>query len=233
MIRLFLACSLFLGLHLGVAGTPLRGRIVARTGENAYRGLFALAALVSLILICLSYGPAFASAGNTTLFEPPQGWRNMALPVVGFAFLLGMPGFLMANPTSAGQEGATLYGMQRITRHPFLWGAAIWAAFHLTASGDLASTILFVTFLILPLAGTKSIDSRARIRLGDAGWNQLAGASSNLPFAAIVTGKTRFIFREICDWRLAVSIAILLMWLYFHAKIFGITPFPNGWMPSF
>lgn len=231
MIRLILACSVFLGLHLGIAGTALRGKIVARTGENAYRGLFALTALVSLVFICLSYGPAFAGTDNVTLFEPSQGWRNLALPVVGFAFLLGMPGFLMTNPTSAGQEGATLHGMQRITRHPFLWGAAIWAAFHLTASGDLASTILFATFLILPLVGTKSIDSRARIRLGEVAWKRLAGGSSNLPFAAIVTGKTHFYFREICDWRLAASIAILLIWLYFHAKIFGISPFPNGWMP--
>ncbi|MGB8602798.1 MAG: NnrU family protein, partial [Rhizomicrobium sp.] len=224
MTQLMLACGLFLLLHLGIAGTALRGRIVARIGFNPYRGLFSLAALALMVWICRAYGAVYSSPENLLLFDPSQNWRNLALPVVGIAFLLGFPGFLMANPTSAGQEGASLYGVQRITRHPFLWGAAIWAAFHLIGAGDLASTILFATFLILPLAGTCAIDARARQRLGHERWQSLTATSSNLPFAAIVSGKNRFYFKEFFDGRFAASLAILLILLYFHARLFGQSP---------
>lgn len=233
MTQLMLACGLFLLLHLGIAGTALREKIVSRIGFNPYRGLFALAALGLMVWICRAYGAVYSSTENVFLFDPSQNWRTLALPVVGAAFLLGFPGFLMANPTSAGQEAASLYGVQRITRHPFLWGAAIWATFHLIGAGDLASTILFATFLILPLAGTRAIDARARQRLGHARWQTLTASSSNLPFAAILTGKNRFYFKEIFDGRFAVSCIILLILLYFHTRLFGLSPFPNGFVPGF
>jgi uncharacterized membrane protein len=34
-------------------------------------------------------------------------------------------------------------GIQRVTRHPFLWGVAVWAFVHLIANGDVASLMLF------------------------------------------------------------------------------------------
>lgn len=33
-------------------------------------------------------------------------------------------------------------GIVRITRHPFLWGVALWALVHFIVNGDLASVIL-------------------------------------------------------------------------------------------
>lgn len=233
MTLLILAALCFLGLHLGVAGTPLRAVIVSRIGANPYRGLFALCALGTLIWLCRSYGRVYSSAENIFLFDPSQSWRNLALPVMAFAYLLAVPGFLMANPTSDGQEGASLYGMQRITRHPFLWGAAIWAAFHIAGAGDLASTILFATFLVLALSGTRAIDARARHRLGPQRWQALTAQSTNLPFAAILTGRNRLVLHEIFDWRSAVAALAFAGMLYFHTALFGLSPFPNGWMPAF
>jgi uncharacterized membrane protein len=71
------------------------------------------------------------------------GVRHLAIPVIALAFFLGIQGLLAPNPTSVGQQGAlakegTIHGVVRITRHPFLWGVAIWAAFHVSANGNLA-----------------------------------------------------------------------------------------------
>jgi len=54
--------------------------------------------------------------------------------------------------------------MLRITRHPFLWGAAIWALGHLLVNGDAVSIILFGSILVLSLFGTASIDASAAAR---------------------------------------------------------------------
>ena len=227
------ACVLFLGLHLGVSSTPLRGVLVRKVGENAYRGLFALAALGLLIWICRGYGAAYVRADNVFLFDPPQSCRDFALPVVGVAMLLAVPGFLMANPTSSGQQGASLRGMQRITRHPFLWGVVLWAGVHLGGAGDLATTILFATFLILALSGTVLIDGRCRERLGADAWGRLAAQSSNIPFGAIMAGRARFSACETFDWRFAVALVVVLGFLGAHTYLFGLSPFPNGWVPGF
>ena len=231
MTSLIAACGLFLGIHLGISGTRLRGVIVHKIGENPYRGLFALAALATFVWICFAYRQAYASPANIVLFGPNQTLRDFAIPVVGFAFLLGVPGLLMGNPTSAGQEQAAVRGMLRITRHPFLWGAAIWSAFHLAASGPLASIILFSTFLVLPLLGTLALDRRTRQRSAER-WQSVAAQTSNIPFAAIFAGRNTFVAREIFDWRFDVAVAEILLLLYFHNWLFSQTPFPFAWVPS-
>lgn len=231
MTSLIVACGLFLGIHLGISGTKLRGAVVRLVGEKPYLGLFALASLGTFVWICFAYRQAYASPANVVLFGPNQTLRDFAIPVVGFAFLLGVPGLLMGNPTSAGQEKAAVRGMQRITRHPFLWGAAIWSGFHLAASGPLASVILFSTFLVLPLLGTLAIDRRARQRSPER-WQAVAAETSNIPFAAILEGRNRFVAREIFDWRFDVALAEIALLLYFHNWLFSQTPFPFAWVPS-
>ena len=46
-----LASLLWLGIHLGLAGTRLRDVVVSRIGEGAFRGLFSLLSVVALSLI--------------------------------------------------------------------------------------------------------------------------------------------------------------------------------------
>jgi len=76
--------------------------------------------------------------------------------------------------------------MLRVTRHPFLWGVAIWAVGHLLVNGDRASIVLFGGMLILAVSGTSSIDAKRRRKLGDK-WDAYAAQTSNVPFAAIAT----------------------------------------------
>jgi uncharacterized membrane protein len=64
----------------------------------------------------------------------------------------------------------------------------IWSAFHLAATGGLASVIFFGTFLALALFGTFSIDAKRRRKLGPA-WDTFAAKTSNIPFAAVITRR--------------------------------------------
>ncbi len=118
-----------------ISGTRLRDQIVGVVGERTYLGLFALSSLGAIIWLCIAYNHFYRSAENRVLCDLGQNFRNLAIPVVSVAFLLGVPGVMMANPTSAGQSGAALRGVLRITRHPFLWGVAIWSGYHLAGIG--------------------------------------------------------------------------------------------------
>ncbi|HVE03523.1 MAG TPA: NnrU family protein [Rhizomicrobium sp.] len=237
MTFLIAAAFAFLALHLLIAGTRVRDAIVSAIGERAYLGLFALASVGGIIWLSMSYRAAMASASNVQLFDLGYGIDNLAIPVVLVAFLLGVPGLLMPSPTSVGQASAaakeeTVRGVLRITRHPFLWGVAIWSAFHFCATGDYASTILFGTFLVLSLLGTLSIDAKRQRKLGDA-WSRFAQRTSNVPFAAIASGRNSFRAREYFDWRFLVALALFLAVLILHARVIGVSPFPGGWTPPF
>ena len=100
---------------------------------------------------------------------PVTKWIQLVITFI--AFMLIVPGLLTPNPTSVRQEGQlekpdAVRGMLRVTRHPFLWGVALWAAGHLMVNGDLASLILFGSLLVLAVLGTTSIDAKRRRALG-------------------------------------------------------------------
>ena len=235
MTSLIAAALVFLALHLVIAGTRVRDTIVAAIGERAYLGLFSLASVGVIVWVAMSYRAAVASASNLQLFDLGNGVDNLAIPVLLVAFLLGVPGLLMPNPTSVGQSSAaakdeTVHGVLRITRHPFLWGVTIWSAFHFCATGDYASVILFGTFFVLALVGTVSIDAKRERKLG-AQWGAFAQRTSNLPFAAIASGRNSFQAREYFDWRFLAALALFLVVLFAHARVIGVSPFPGGWTP--
>jgi uncharacterized membrane protein len=230
MIMLLAASATFLCIHLLVSGTRLRDAIVARTGENPYLGMFALSSLGAIVWLCISYNHAYASADNRVLYDLGQGFRNFAIPVVAAAFMLAAPGVLMPNPTSVQQETASVRGVLRITRHPFLWGTATWAGYHVLATTTLASVIFFGTFLVLALLGTRAIDAKCRRKRG-AEWQAIAYQTSNLPFAAILAGRNHFVASEYFDWRFTVAVVEIGVFLLFHNYLFSMSPFPNNWLP--
>src|SRR5258708_5027671 len=165
MIMLLAAGIAFLAIHLVISGTQIRDGVVNAIGEGPYLGLFALASLAALVWLAISYNAASASSENTVLYNLGRGLRDSGILIIAVAFLLGVQGLLMANPTSvrhgasAAKEG-NIRGVLRITRHPFLWGVIIWSTFHLAANGDLASVIFFWTFLAVAFFGTFSIDAK-------------------------------------------------------------------------
>lgn len=235
MTPLLAAAVVFLALHLLIAGTRVRDSIVATVGERTYLGLFSLASVAVIVFLAMSYRVAVTSDANVQLFDLGAGVDNLAIPVLLVAFLIGVPGLMMASPTSVGQSGTlakegTVRGILRVTRHPFLWSVAIWSAFHLCATGDTASVILFGTFLVLSVLGTFSIDMKRQRKLAEQ-WRAFAEQTSNVPFAAIVQGRNSFKPREYFDWRFFVAVAIFAAVLFAHARVIGVSPFPGGWVP--
>ncbi|MFI4936425.1 MAG: NnrU family protein [Caulobacterales bacterium] len=117
-------------------------------------------------------------------------------------------------------------GMLRITRHPFLWGVAIWAAGHLMVNGDRAGLVLFGTLLALAVVGTFSIDAKRRRALGDT-WDAFARQTANIPFAAVVQGRQKLSIGEIGWWRIGLAVLIWAAMIFGHPYAFGVSPLPG------
>lgn len=221
--QLVVASVAFLAAHF-VSSTPLRARIVAAAGEKAYLGLYSVGAAAALgWMIYAYYRAPFAS-----LWYVP--WLRYApLVIMPFALILIVCGVLTRNPTLVGQERLlesqeAARGILRVTRHPLMWGVALWAASHVLARGDAAAVLFFGTFLALALCGTALADRRKARALGER-WQRFAAATSHVPFAAVAAGRNRFAPAEIGWARPALGIALYIALLLLHPVIFGARPY--------
>lgn len=230
MTMLIAAAAFFVLIHLIVAGTPLRDAITGRIGEGPYMGLFSLASLAGIAWLVMAFGQARLATANDVLWSASPLIRVIQLVIQLVTLLLVVPGLTTPNPTSVRQE-ATLQkpdvvkGMLRITRHPFLWGVAIWAAGHLLVNGDAAGIILFGSLLALSLFGTVSIDAKRRRKLGKA-WDAFAAQTSNVPFGAIASGRQRLSLGEIGWWRIALAILVWAALAWTHPYFVGVRALP-------
>lgn len=226
MTALIAAAAFFVLLHLLVSGTALRGAIVTLIGEGPFMGLFSLASVAGLVWLGWAYGQAKGT--GPVYWDLGPGAKHAAVGLILLAMLMAVPGLITPNPTSVRQEGAldkpnAIRGMLRITRHPFLWGVAIWAFAHLLANGDQPGVILFGSMLALALLGTASIDAKRKRALG-ARWDSFAGQTSGVPFAAILTGKQTLSLGEIGWWRLLLGVIVWAAVLWGHPFLFGVNP---------
>jgi uncharacterized membrane protein len=218
---LLLAGLVFVGSHALISSTPLRGTLRDSLGEGGYLGLYSVLAAASLAWFIL----AFIQAPWVPLWRPPI-WTHWA-PVVlmPIAAILVVAGLSTRNPTAVGQErraGADdpAPGILRVTRHPVMWGIGLWALGHLATNGDLAAMIFFGALGVLALGGTRLIDRRKRLALG-TNWSRLAEVTSNVPFWALLTGRTALPLRDI-------GIAPILAGLLLYAVLFLAHPLFTG-----
>jgi uncharacterized membrane protein len=224
VLSLILAALFFAGIHLGIAGTAMRNRVIGILGKNGYMAAFAVASVIGLGWLVVAYN----RAPYLVIWGMLEWWKPIAIILMVPAALLVAIGLTTPNPTSVAQEGRLgqpPQGIVRITRHPFLTGVGLWALVHLIGNGDLASLVFFATWGIVALAGTVSIDAKRRRLLG-AAWEPFAAQTSIVPFAAIAAGRNRFVPREIGLWRWGIALLAYALMLGGHAPIIGVSPFP-------
>jgi uncharacterized membrane protein len=130
MTLLLLGIAIFLGVHLLPSLPELRDRLIGRLGKNPYRGLFSLLSALGFVLIVWG----FARAPFLQVWTPPSWTRYLAMLLMLPVFILLIAAYL------PGKIKATV-------KHPFLVAIKTWALAHLVANGDLASMVLFGSFL--------------------------------------------------------------------------------------
>jgi uncharacterized membrane protein len=199
---------------------------VSVLGERGYLAVYSLLAIVTLSYLIWLYGdlprhPYFWTPSPELYLVP-----KLVMPV---AAILLLGGFMVRNPTVVGMAGLLesdaaagdlARGVTRITRHPFQWAVVLWAGSHLAANGDHVSVVFFSTFLVLALAGGVLIDRKKAATLGEQ-WRPYAAVTSNLPFAAILSGRNRLVLKELVA-PVVVGLLGYLLLFWGHPWIAGV-----------
>ena len=223
MALLALATGVFLLTHY-ISSTPLRSGLVALLGENGYLGLYTLISLVTLGWTIWAY--IKTPYERVWVGDEFKVWAVVLMPV---SLVLIACGALIRNPSAVRQERAVRYmdeprGILRVTRHPILWGIALWAAVHLVSRGDVASLIFFGGLLLLAISGTVLQDWRKDRTIG-VDWQRFASVTSNVPFAAIIGGRNQFRFDEIGWGKVLAGLALYFVLVFLHPYLFGARPY--------
>ena len=130
---LILGIVVFFGVHL-VPISPLKNILINRLGENKYKGLFSLIALVGLLIIIYGFG----RADFYLIWGPLPYSREIALALMPISMVLLAAANVQTN-------------IKRFIKHPMLIAVLIWSFVHLIANGDLRSIMLFGSFGVYAL----------------------------------------------------------------------------------
>jgi uncharacterized membrane protein len=223
VLKVVLGWLLFAGTHTLLSHPPVRDRLVARLGDRGFLGLYSLVAFATFIPLCWSF---FAGRTATVVplpllaRVPGLHWVTMALMFV--ALLLIVLGVAKPSPVSElmarGAAGAT--GAVRITRHPLFMGVGLAAAAHLLVNPAPIDRAFFGGMALYAVIGCAHQDWRKR-RAGDPALGRLFEETSFLPFAAILTGRNRLVWRELPIAASGAAVALYLLVFFLHHRVFG------------
>lgn len=219
------ASAMFFLIHMFPA-TPLRARAIELLGEQRYTALFAVAALATLVWLIYSFNAA--PIGENLWTVPEVGYLLLAALML-FAFILAVAGYMAPNPSIPGgdlflEKENVGEGIFAITRHPAMWGIAIWAIAHAIGLATVRGFLFFGTFALTALIGSWMQQRRKRARL--AGWAAFEAKTSFWPFAAILDDRAKLNFKAVGWLPFAIAVIIWAVILHIHAWLFGVPPLP-------
>jgi uncharacterized membrane protein len=150
MTLLVLGLIVFLGTHsTRIFADGWRSTMLARLGENGWKGTCSVISLIGLALIVVGYGAARAEP--IVVWNPPVWTRHVAALLTLPAFILLVAAYVPANTIKVA------------VGHPMVAGVKLWAFSHLLANGTLADMLLFGSLLAWAIADF--IASRRRDRM--------------------------------------------------------------------
>ncbi len=222
LLPLLVAGLSFLGSHILLSSTGLRGTLREQLGERGFLLLYSAVALATLAWFIHSY----VQSPLIPLWAFQSWMIYFPVTVMPFACVLLICGLTVANPTAVGMERRIAVhdpapGILRVTRHPVMWAIGLWALAHMVPKGDAASLIFFGMLALLALGGTLLIDRKKRLALGTH-WARLAEGTSNLPFLALFAGRTRLKPGEIGLLRLVAGLLLYAVLLLAHPLYAGM-----------
>jgi len=221
-LSLVIAGIAFCGSHVLLSSTRLRGSLRDQLGERGFLAVYSLTPLAVFAWFVAAYATA-----PTIVLWPRQRWTALVpVLVMPLATILLVAGYSTRNPTAVGMERLARAddpapGILSVTRHPVMWAIGLWAVAHLIANGDLSSMLFFGSLAGLALGGTVLIDRKKQLALG-SNWPRLAQITSNLPFAALLAGRTKLHWRDIGILRIAAGLLLYAVLYLAHPIITGL-----------
>ncbi len=202
-----LAASLaFVGTHFALSH-PFRAPLVARIGEKGFLPLYSLVAFATLGWMVLAFRAAptadLGGSGET-------GWivaTVITLPalVLFLGSLRGNPAF--PDPGRPKPIDPAPTGVFAVTRHPMMWGFALWAVSHIVLWWSWRTLIVASAVLFLALVGAHMLDRKKAALLGD-GWTAWAAQTTYWPRWG------RLASVGVVLWLVSLALWLLLTWAH-------------------
>ena len=183
LIYLVMGLLIFFAVHT-VPALDVKDSFVQKMGPLGYKGLFTLVTLAGFFLII--YGKAYSEF--EPIWNPPAINRYITMSIMLFADFLLATSLIPNN-------------FRRRIRHPMLIGVFLWGLAHLISNGDLASILLFASFLIFAISKIRTQSKRGPFEPPER-------VSVVLDITTVLLGLT-----------------IYLAFIYFHRYIGGISLF--------
>jgi uncharacterized membrane protein len=180
---LFLASAAFVGTHF-LMSHPLRAPLVRALGEKGFAGVYTLVSLVTFGIMVWAY-PEASEQAPQPLWDAGQVGFIIATLLMWLGAVLFI-GSLRKNPALP-RPGKRIEkfdepnGVYEITRHPMMWGFALWAAVHALVNPTQASLILSFAIAFLALVGARLQDFKKERLLGQA-WHDYRMKTSFVPY---------------------------------------------------
>lgn len=188
MNQLILAMIAFVGTHF-LLSHPLRAPLVAKIGDKGFQGLYSIVALATFYWVYVAFGAAPRGGDLWTVGDAHMGIGSALMLIGAILFagsFIGNPA--MPSPSAKADAAKPVHGVFHITRHPMMWGFALWAIVHALVAPYAASLALTGGILLLALAGSAGQDAKKAKLMGGA-WGDWSARTSFLPFARQLTGK--------------------------------------------
>lgn len=167
LIALAAASLALVGTHFALSH-PLRAPLVTTLGSGGFMVVYNAVAVACIVWMWLAFGDAPpADLGGSG----QAGWivaTLMTLPALALFLgsLTGNPAFPAPGADKLAARDPS--GVFAVTRHPMMWGFALWALSHLILWWSWRAIIVALAILVLALVGAHLQDRKKRALMGEA-----------------------------------------------------------------
>ena len=223
LVSLTAAGIAFVGTHFALSH-PLRASLVAKIGDGAFLGLYSLVAAACLVWMIFAFRAA--PAGDLGGATGEAGW--IVATVLTLPALLLFLGSLWKNPALPNPGAAASIdreptGVFAVTRHPMMWGFALWALAHIALWWSSRTLIVAATILILALVGAH-LQDRKKAALMGAAWTDWEVRTSYWPRWSMLLGAGAML------WLVAFAVWLVATWA--HIAVAGVPAGLWRWRPA-
>jgi uncharacterized membrane protein len=189
MSELVMALTLFVGTHV-LMSHPLRAPMVNALGAKAFQGVYSLVSLATFVWVIFAFRAAPLSDPYWAVGDGVWAFATFLMLIGSILFagsIIGNPA--LPQPGAADLASAPARGVFAITRHPMMWGFALWGIVHILVAPHLSGIMLCAAMFILALGGSWGQDRKKRLLMGDS-WKDWESRTSFIPFGHQLSGRS-------------------------------------------
>jgi uncharacterized membrane protein len=216
--------TLFLGSHLLISSGALRPALIARIGEQLFRGFYSLVAFATFIPLVVTFARHKHAGPMLWYFRGIDPIRWLAWLLMFAAFILLVGALVNPNPGAIGAPtGRSVSGIQKVTRHGFFVAVILFVIAHLMMNGWFGDICFFGSLGALAVLGGWHQDQRKLSELGPS-YRAFLDETSFIPFAALLSGRQHWTRADMPWTGLIVGTVTAAVVMRLHPLLFGGNP---------